>query len=183
MAVAIHWFRKGLRVHDNPALVEACRQSSIVYPVFVLDPHFANPEIVGANRYQFLLESLEDLNQNLIKIGLRLFLLKGKPTDVFPVVFSRWGINTLTYEYDHEPYARDRDITVQQVASSMNVAVSVHSSHTIHPIEAYTGKFASTYGNFTSLFFSLPPPPPPLDPPQMVRNCLFLLLRQLIYFR
>jgi hypothetical protein len=25
MAVSIHWFRKGLRLHDNPALVEACK--------------------------------------------------------------------------------------------------------------------------------------------------------------
>lgn len=25
MTVSIHWFRKGLRLHDNPALLEACR--------------------------------------------------------------------------------------------------------------------------------------------------------------
>lgn len=23
--VTIHWFRKGLRLHDNPALLEACK--------------------------------------------------------------------------------------------------------------------------------------------------------------
>ena len=27
-----------------------------VYPVFVLDPHFAKPEFVGVLRYNFLLE-------------------------------------------------------------------------------------------------------------------------------
>lgn len=35
---AIHWFRKGLRVHDNPALMAACRGSTNLYPVFILDP-------------------------------------------------------------------------------------------------------------------------------------------------
>ena len=31
---------KGLRLHDNPALLEACRDAQHVYPVFVIDPHF-----------------------------------------------------------------------------------------------------------------------------------------------
>ena len=32
---AIHWFRKGLRLHDNPALLEAIKQSENIYPVFI----------------------------------------------------------------------------------------------------------------------------------------------------
>ena len=40
MTRAIHWFRKGLRLHDNPALLKACEGSSELYPVFVLDPWF-----------------------------------------------------------------------------------------------------------------------------------------------
>lgn len=38
----IHWFRKGLRVHDNPALLravdEAIKQNASLRPIFVLDP-------------------------------------------------------------------------------------------------------------------------------------------------
>lgn len=38
----IHWFRKGLRVHDNPALLravdEAIKATSVLRPVFILDP-------------------------------------------------------------------------------------------------------------------------------------------------
>ena len=44
---SIHWFRKGLRLHDNPALVEACSNSDRVFPIFVLDPWFANSNLVG----------------------------------------------------------------------------------------------------------------------------------------
>jgi cryptochrome len=58
MVVSLHWFRKGLRLHDNPALVEACKGAKQVYPVFVLDPHFAHGEKVGVLRYRFLLQSL-----------------------------------------------------------------------------------------------------------------------------
>jgi cryptochrome len=47
---AIHWFRKGLRLHDNPALAHACANSAAVFPVFVLDPAFADEARVGVNR-------------------------------------------------------------------------------------------------------------------------------------
>lgn len=61
--VAMHWFRKGLRLHDNPSLLEACTSSSTVYPIFIIDPWFAKPDKVGINRYSFLLESLKDLDK------------------------------------------------------------------------------------------------------------------------
>ena len=51
--VAIHWFRKGLRLHDNPALAAAAASgAATVMPLFILDPRFADPARVGARRYQ-----------------------------------------------------------------------------------------------------------------------------------
>jgi cryptochrome len=40
MAVAVHWFRLGLRVHDNPALLDAAAAagSSRLYTLYVFDP-------------------------------------------------------------------------------------------------------------------------------------------------
>ena len=31
---------QGLRLHDNPALLEACKSTKYMYPIFVLDPFF-----------------------------------------------------------------------------------------------------------------------------------------------
>ena len=85
------WFRKGLRIHDNPALEHAVKGSDVVYPVFVIDPHYMEPDPgsfspgsvrAGVNRIKFLIESLEDLDCNLKKIGSRLLVLKAEPGDV-----------------------------------------------------------------------------------------------------
>lgn len=46
--VAAHWFRKGLRLHDNPALLEAIKGSAVVYPLAIIDPWFAAPDKVRA---------------------------------------------------------------------------------------------------------------------------------------
>ena len=92
--VAMHWFRKGLRLHDNPALIAAC-QAKKLFPVFCIDPHFAKPDIVGVNRYQFLLESLQDLDASLRARGSRLFVLQGKPEEVLIRAVEEWGITLL----------------------------------------------------------------------------------------
>jgi cryptochrome len=39
---AIMWFRKGLRLHDNPALLAATAGAQYVFPIFVLDPFFVS---------------------------------------------------------------------------------------------------------------------------------------------
>lgn len=88
---SLMWFRKGLRIHDNPALEHAVTGSVYVYPVFVIDPHYMEPDPdafspgssrAGVNRIKFLLESLIDLDINLKKIGSKLLVLKGEPGDV-----------------------------------------------------------------------------------------------------
>ena len=50
------WLRKGLRLHDNPALCAAIEGTSNLYPVFCLDPWFVKSGRIGANRMNFLLE-------------------------------------------------------------------------------------------------------------------------------
>ena len=51
----IYWFRKALRLHDNPSLMAALKSSpDALYPVFILDPKYARTMRVGGNRWNFL---------------------------------------------------------------------------------------------------------------------------------
>lgn len=95
---SIHWFRKCLRVHDNPALIDAVKNNKHAYPIFILDPHFANPERVGIIRYNFLLESLIDIDKTLRSLGSRLYIIKGNPEIEIPLLFQKWNIDTLSFE-------------------------------------------------------------------------------------
>lgn len=92
------WFRKGLRFHDNPALLQACEGARNVYPVFVLDPWFLAPDpsapspgsrLVGVNRIRFLLESLQDLDTSLRNCGSRLLLIHGSPVSIIPHLLTK----------------------------------------------------------------------------------------------
>ncbi|KAH8052873.1 DNA photolyase [Aureococcus anophagefferens] len=82
------WFRKCLRLHDNAPLVEAAKRGGRLLPIFVLDPHFARPEFVGAPRYRFLLESLADLDASLRKRGSRLCVVRGETEATLDGLFA-----------------------------------------------------------------------------------------------
>ena len=129
---AIHWFRKGLRLHDNPALLEACRSARGTYPVFVLDPKFTTADIMSANRFSFLLESLEDLDTGLRKIGSRLYVVRGKPEEQLPRLARLWDVSVVTLESDKTgPYSKLRNATVFSDLQKTAFAPSPHATHTI----------------------------------------------------
>uniref|UniRef100_A0A665V7Q8 Cryptochrome-1 n=1 Tax=Echeneis naucrates TaxID=173247 RepID=A0A665V7Q8_ECHNA len=123
----IHWFRKGLRLHDNPSLKESLQGADTVRCIYILDPWFAGSSNVGINRWRFLLQSLEDLDSSLRKLNSRLFVIRGQPTDVFPRLFKEWKITRLSYEYDSEPFGKERDAAIKKLASEAGVEVTVLS--------------------------------------------------------
>lgn len=166
---SIHWFRKGLRLHDNPTLIESCLLSQTIYPLFILDPYFSNPDIIGVNRYSFLLQTLNDLDINLKLLGSRLFLIKGKPEDILQILFIKWNITLLTYEEDYEPYAIKRDKNINEIAKNNNVDIFTFPSHTLNPLNNYNSCNATTYKSFVTFFNNLPKPLLPVDTPQFVR--------------
>ncbi|MGH0142614.1 UNVERIFIED_CONTAM: hypothetical protein FKN15_033025 [Acipenser sinensis] len=132
---SIHWFRKGLRLHDNPALLAALRDCAEIRPVFILDPWFPRNTRVGINRWRFLLDALKDLDGSLRKLNSRLFVVRGKPTETFPRLFRQWKVTRLTFEMDTEPYSRQRDAEVVKLAEEHGVEVIQKVSNTLYDSE------------------------------------------------
>lgn len=48
----VHWFRKGLRLHDNPSLREGLIDAKTFRCIFILDPWFAGASNVGINKWR-----------------------------------------------------------------------------------------------------------------------------------
>ncbi|KAL0033876.1 hypothetical protein WJX77_008773 [Trebouxia sp. C0004] len=87
----IVWFRDDLRLHDNPTVHAAAtkvksKQAAEVVPLYCFDPrHFGTTphgsKKTGDYRAKFLLESVQDLKQNLKSIGSDLLIHMGRPED------------------------------------------------------------------------------------------------------
>lgn len=48
----VHWFRKGLRLHDNPSLREGLKGCSTYRCIFILDPWFAGSSNIDINKWR-----------------------------------------------------------------------------------------------------------------------------------
>ncbi|XP_028129721.2 cryptochrome-1-like [Diabrotica virgifera virgifera] len=161
----VHWFRKGLRLHDNPSLKEGLKGAKTFRCVFVLDPWFAGSSSVGINKWRFLLQCLEDLDRNLRKLNSRLFVIRGQPADALPKLFKEWGTTALTFEEDPEPFGRVRDHNITALCNELGITVVQHVSHTLyhlqHIIDRNGGKAPLTYNQFLAIIASMGPPPKP----------------------
>ena len=132
---SIHWFRKGLRLHDNPSLRQAIEGSSTFRGVFFLDVDSLNEMNISRNKWRFLLDCLNDLDAKLRNLNSRLFIVRGQPIDVFPKLIKTWNITRVTFEYDGEPYPRRRDESIRRLLESEGVEVLVSTSHTLYDID------------------------------------------------
>ncbi|XP_028766312.1 (6-4)DNA photolyase isoform X1 [Neltuma alba] len=163
-SASLMWFRKGLRIHDNPALDFARQGSDRLYPVFVIDPHYMEPDSnafspgstrAGLNRIKFLLESLVDLDLNLKKLGSRLLILKGEPGKVLIHCLKKWNIRKLCFEYDTDPYYQALDTKVKNYAVASGIEVFSPVSHTLfNPadiIQKNGGKPPLSYQSFVKI--------------------------------
>nr|AWY10934.1 non-photoreceptive cryptochrome [Tritonia tetraquetra] len=163
----LFWFRKGLRLHDNPALFNAIEGALTYRCVYILDPWFAGASQVGINKWRFLLESLEDLDSSLRKLNSRLFVARGQPADVLPRLFQEWGITTLAFEEDSEPYGKERDAAISTMAREFHIQVISKSSHTLYNprtvIAANGNNPPLTYKRFQSILSTLDPPDQPYE--------------------
>ena len=95
MKTSIVWFKTDLRLEDNETVVKAIAQSELVIPVYCFDDsHFRTTSYgfkkTGSFRAQFLLESLQDLETNLRKIGSGLLVVKGKPEVEIPKIVRHY---------------------------------------------------------------------------------------------
>ncbi|XP_019156292.1 PREDICTED: (6-4)DNA photolyase isoform X2 [Ipomoea nil] len=137
---SLMWFRKGLRIHDNPALQHAANASTKCFPLFVIDPHYMEPDPTafspgstraGLNRIRFLLETLVDLDSSLNNLGSRLLVLRGDPSQVLIRCLKEWSISKLCFEYDTEPYYQALDAKVKNYASVAGIETFTPVSHTL----------------------------------------------------
>ena len=173
MERTVFWFRKSLRVHDSPALLAALERCGSLLPVFCLDPWFADSKRISTNRYNFLLESLHDVDASLRARGSRLVILRGSPADVLPAALTAFRATRLVFEEDIEPYARERDKHLTEVARAAGVATRSVSGHTLYDpaaLQAAAGGsvLPATYEAFLRLTRSLPPPPRPFAAPTVL---------------
>ena len=134
------WFRRDLRLHDQPALTDAVASGYPVAPLFVFDPSVLHGRFTSPNRTWFLLGSVVALRHALEARGSRLSIRIGDPSDVVPAFVREVGARDVVVSRDYTPYGRRRDRAVATALGEHGIDLRAKRGLLIHePEELLTG--------------------------------------------
>ena len=114
------WFRRDLRLHDNPAWARATAEHPKVLALYVIDPRLMGR--AGSLRVARLLGDLRALDERLAELGGRLCVRTGDPTEIVPGEAVAQGAAAVFANADVTPYATRRDEEVERGLARADVA-------------------------------------------------------------
>ncbi len=140
MKTAIVWFKTDLRLFDNETLIKAIAQSEQIVPVYCFDEdHFKKTEYgfdkTGSYRAQFLLESLQNLDDNLRKLGSGLVILKGKPEVEIPKVVAQYKAKKVFAKREVAYEEKKVEQEIQELLFKLRCELETFSTSTLYHAE------------------------------------------------
>lgn len=152
MTTSVMWFRRDLRLHDNPAILEASAAGPDgVVPLYVLDDTLWPSTTTGRTAY--LARLLADFSGRIgpgSTVGLH--LVHGRPEDEVVRVALSVGATSVHVAADHGPYGTTRDAAVEKALAAEGIAlVRTGSAYAVAP-GRITKDDGSGYRVFTPWF-------------------------------
>jgi deoxyribodipyrimidine photo-lyase len=118
---ALVWFRRDLRLHDNPALHAALVRHDTVVPLFCLDDRLLNGRHRSAPRAAFLRSCLVSLDEALHARGSTLLIRSGPPEQLIPALAQALYADEVFAAEDVGPFARRRDEAVAKALDAVGI--------------------------------------------------------------
>ena len=146
-------FRRDFRLEDNTGLIFALQSSQVVIPAFIF-----TEEQIEKNPYRsnhcltFMIESLLDLENQLMEKGGKLTLFQGKPEEIVNKCILELGIEALIVNRDYTPYSRERDTKLEKICRTHNISFYSFDDALLHPPEETLKKDGTPYTIFTPYF-------------------------------
>ncbi len=166
------WFRRDMRLDDNPALYHASRTGLPILPLFIIDEDLVAKLTSDGAAFDFQAECLRDLSAGIERLGGSLKIRRGTVRDVFSQIVEEIKPGIVYFNQDYEPEAMDRDKAVSKLLRSSGIEVKSFHDVAIHgPEELKTAEGGpySVYTPFAVKWLHLPESAP-LGVPARIRT-------------
>ncbi|MFC4252366.1 cryptochrome/photolyase family protein [Sinimarinibacterium flocculans] len=128
MTACLLWFRRDLRLTDNPALIAALERGTPVIPVYVHDPASEDPWAPGAASRSWLHHSLTALAEDLARRGSRLVVRSGPALQTLRALIGETSAGAVAWNRLHEPAIAARDARIEAALASDGIETSSHNA-------------------------------------------------------
>jgi deoxyribodipyrimidine photo-lyase len=169
-APVILWFRRDLRLADQPALAAAVASGAPVIPLYILDDDTPKHRKMGAASRWWLHHSLIALDRDLRALGSRLILRAGQSDEILCALAAETNTSAIHCIRHYEPWWRNAE---KAVANGLGegTAFICHDGNYLLPAGSVTTGSGGQYKIYTpfmrALWQHMPPPAPFAAPTQL----------------
>ncbi|KAF8400138.1 hypothetical protein HHK36_013434 [Tetracentron sinense] len=167
---SIVWFRRDLRVEDNPALAAGVRAGT-VYAVFIWAPEEEGHYYPGRVSRWWLKQSLAYLDSSLRSLGSS--LITKRSTDSVSAlleVFKSTGATQLFFNHLYDPLSLVRDYRAKEILTAQGIVVHSFNADLLYEpweVNDAQGRPFTTFSDFWNRCLSMPyDPVAPMLPPK-----------------
>nr|AXV45366.1 cryptochrome-1 [Ginkgo biloba] len=169
---SIVWFRRDLRVEDNPALAAGVRAGPVI-PLFIWSPEEEGHYYPGRVSKWWIKQSLVHLDSSLRSLGAP--LITKRSTDSISAllqVIESTGATQLFYNHLYDPLSLVRDHKLKQDLSTRGILVRSFNADLLYEpweVNDEEGRAFSTFEAYWNKCLNMPyDPSPPLLPPKRI---------------
>jgi deoxyribodipyrimidine photo-lyase len=120
--IALFWFRRDLRLHDNAGLYHALRSGYPVLPLFIFDKKILDAlENKHDRRVNFIHQTISELQGALNELGSGMLVEYGTPQTVWDKILNEYEIAEVYTNHDYEPYATERDGALGEIFAKKEI--------------------------------------------------------------
>lgn len=130
--VSIFWFRRDLRLDDNVGFSEALKGDHPVLPIFIFDKQIIEKLPKNDARVTFIFDTLQKMRTELSEqYSSAMAFYHGNSVNVFKALLQSYDIQKVYTNHDYEPYAKERDTSVEQILAAKNIPFNTSKDQVI----------------------------------------------------
>jgi len=128
---SIFIFRRDFRIFDNHGLIKCFENSDEVLLIFIFTPEqITKNKYFSSNSFQFLIESLEDLNDEFNKYNAHIHFYFGENVEILKKIEKIYKYDTIYCNKDFTPYAIQRDNSIETYLEKENINNNTNNTNT-----------------------------------------------------
>ena len=86
------WFKKDLRVNDHAPLLSASLEGNVI-PLYIIEPEIINSDQFSSLHWNFIYQSLLELNKKLTNLGQPLIIRRGEAVETLHAINKEISLN------------------------------------------------------------------------------------------
>jgi deoxyribodipyrimidine photo-lyase len=151
--LALHIFRRDLRLQDNTALIAALKSSEQVLPCFIFDKRqIEHNDFKSDHCIQFMTKSLAELAAALRKKQSKLYFFYGIAEQMVSHLLEKIAIQAIFINRDYTPFSMQRDQKIEKICRARGVDFHRYDDALLHEPEQIKKTNGEPYTIFTPYF-------------------------------